>query len=214
MQVFIVEDHALVREAMAEWLSNQPDIQVVGTAATAEEAVAKLAEVSPDVVLLDVHLPGVSGIQCIPDLVQVRPQAKVVLLTGDTDEAVLFDAITAGASGFILKTAHPDQVLRAMRDAVAGNFALDPSVAGTVARWAALSSRPTKRPGETKLSSREREIAQLAAQGLTNQQIADRLFVSGETVKTHLRNVFRKLGVRDRHELRVWMRGELPEPPP
>jgi len=207
VQVFIVEDHALVREAMAEWLSNQADVQVVGTAATAEEAVSALARVSADVVLMDVHLPGVSGIQCIPDLVQVRPQAKIVLLTGDTDEAVLHDAISAGASGFVLKTARPEQVLRALRDAAAGNFALDPSVAATVARWAALSAKPSKRAGDIQLSSREREIAQLAAQGLTNQQIADRLFVSPETVKTHLRNVFRKLGVADRQELRTWMRG-------
>lgn len=213
MQVFIVEDHALVREAMAEWLGNQPDVQVVGTAPSAEETVSALEHVSPDVVLLDVHLPGVSGIECIPDILQVRPHAKVVLLTGDTDEAVLHDAITAGASGFILKTAHPEQVLRALREAVAGNFALDPSVAATVARWAALSSRPTKRPGDVPLSSREREIAQLASQGLTNKQIADRLFISPETVKTHLRSVFRKLGVVNRRELRAWMRGQLPRNP-
>lgn len=213
MRVFIVEDHALVREALAEWLNLQAEVEVVGTSESAEEAIDAVRDLRPDIVLMDIHLPEMSGIQSIQSLASKCPDAKIVLITGDTDEATLYDAINAGASGFLLKTIHPEQVLRALKDVMAGNFALDPTVVGKVARWAVLGARTTLHLGDSPLSEREREVAELAVRGFTNQQIADRLFISPETVKTHIRNISRKLGVNNKKELRAWLRGELRTPP-
>ena len=199
-RVMIADDQAMVRAGFAALLAAQDDFQVVGQAANGEEAVALATEAHPDVVLMDVRMPVLNGIEATRRIVQADEHVRVVMLTTfDIDEYV-FDAIRAGASGFLLKDAPPEQLVNAVRVVAAGDALLAPSVTRRVIERFAESpapSRPT--PAQIAgLTEREREVLVEVARGRTNLEIAKALYIAEQTVKTHVSRVLAKLGARDR----------------
>jgi DNA-binding NarL/FixJ family response regulator len=191
----------VVRAAFEALLGTQPDIEVVGTAADGAEAVRVCRELRPDVVLMDVRMPGVDGIEAIRTLMAdgaAAPRA-LVLTTFDLDEHV-YDALGAGASGFLPKEVTAEELFHAVRVVAAGDALLAPSVTRRlVAEFSRLRPRPPARPAElARLTARETEVLRLIAEGLSNAEIAARLVLGEETVKSHVSRVLTKLGLRDR----------------
>jgi DNA-binding NarL/FixJ family response regulator len=200
IRVLLADDQALVRTGIRMIVDAQPDMRVVGEAGDGAEAIDRAHELAPDVVLLDVRMPHLDGLQALPRLVAAPGAPRIIVLTTfDLDEYV-FEALERGASGFLLKGAPADQLLAGIRAAAAGDALIDASVTRRlIARF--VARRPASPPAGADLESltdREREVLELLARGLTNAEIADRLVVSGATVKTHVARVLAKLGLRDR----------------
>ena len=196
IRVVVADDQQIVREGFSALLETQEDISVVGSAADGDEAVRVCAEQQPDVVLMDVRMPGVDGIEATRRLAGAR---VIILTTFDLDDYV-YDALSAGASGFLLKDAGAERLFEAVRVVAAGEALLAPAVTRRlIAEFA--RQRPRVRPTPERLSEltpRETEVLRLIAEGLSNLEIADRLVLSDETVKTHVSRVLFKLGLRDR----------------
>ncbi|MEV0702156.1 response regulator transcription factor [Saccharopolyspora sp. NPDC050389] len=189
--LLIVDDHPVVRDGLRGMFDSVADIEVLGEASDGPSAVALAAELDPDVVLMDLRMPGGGGVAAIAELVRRGQRCKVLVLTTyDTDSDTLA-AIEAGATGYLLKDAMRDELFAAVRAAAAGRTVLSPAVASR------LVSR-VRSPGEQPLSAREREVLGLVAKGRSNRDIAADLFVSEATVKTHLTHLYGKLGVNDR----------------
>ena len=200
IRVLVVDDQAMVREGFAALLSAQPDIVVVGDAADGAEAVSAARRFDPDVVLMDVRMPELDGIAATARLAATGSQARVLMLTTfDLDEHV-YRALKAGASGFLLKDATREQLVGAVRTVARGEALLAPAVTRRlIAAFARLRPPPSMRPEALEaLTRRETEILVLVASGLSNGEIAERLVLSNETVKTHVSHILRKLGLRDR----------------
>jgi len=199
-RVVVVDDQEVVRTAFGALLATQPDFTVVGAAADGAQAVRLCAEQHPDVVLMDVRMPVMDGIEATRRIVAAGPRPHVLVLTTfDLDEHV-YDALEAGASGFLLKDVTAERLFDAVRVIAAGDALLAPGVTRRlVAEFARLRTRPTA-PSTTleALTPREREVLLLVAEGLSNPEIAVRLVVGEETVKTHVSHVLTKLGLRDR----------------
>ena len=191
IRLLIVDDHPVVRDGLRGLFADDPDFQVVGEAANGAEAVARVERLGADVVLMDLRMPGMGGVEAITRLREVAPGVRVLVLTTyDTDSDVLA-AIEAGATGYLLKDAPREELIRAVRAAFAGEAVLSPAVASRL-------MGKVRRPPPEVLSQRELEVLALIADGATNRQAAAKLFVSEATVKTHLLHVYEKLGVRDR----------------
>ena len=191
IRIVIVDDHPVVRDGLRGMFAGDPGFEVVGEAATGDEAVTVASAVLPDVILMDLRMPRMDGVAAIVALRERRvPSRVLVLTTYDTDSDVL-PAVEAGATGYLLKDAPREELFRAVRAAAAGEAVLSPSVA---ARLMGQLRNPAKEP----LSQRELEVLGLIAQGTTNREAAAQLFISEATVKTHLLRVFAKLGVDDR----------------
>ncbi|WP_031466480.1 response regulator [Sciscionella sediminilitoris] len=189
--LLIADDHPVVRDGLSSMFDRDPGFTVLGQAADGAEAVRLASTLRPDVVLMDLRMPGTDGITAITELARARVPARVLVLTTyDTDNDVL-PAIEAGATGYLLKDAPREELLRAVRAAAAGESVLSPSVA------ARLMNR-VRAPETGPLSAREREVLGLIAQGNTNREAAARLFITEATIKTHLLNIYAKLGVGDR----------------
>ncbi|MEV8631940.1 response regulator transcription factor [Streptosporangium sp. NPDC051023] len=191
MRLLIVDDHPVVRDGLSSMFARDPGFEVLGEAADGAEAVRLAQELRPDVILMDLRMPGMDGVTAITELVRRGVAARVLVLTTyDTDNHVL-SAIEAGATGYLLKDAPRAELLRAVRAAAGGEAVLSPSVAATLMnRVRSLSAGP--------LSRRELEVLELVAAGNTNRETAARLFITEATVKTHLLNIYAKLGVGDR----------------
>jgi len=202
IQVLLVDDHPLVRSGLAGLLSASEDLTVVGEAADGDSALAEATALSPDVVLMDISMPGMDGIEATRRLIEAGFRGAVVMLTSFSDRDRVTDALTAGAVGYLLKDSEPEAVLAAVRSAASGHTPIDPRVAGAL-----LPSR-TPAPGAD-LSAREREVLDLVALGLANKQIARRLGITERTVKVHLGSVFRRIGVADRTSAALWARDNL-----
>ena len=189
--MLLADDQALFREGIATLLSVHPDLEVVGEAADGASALAQVGELRPDVVLMDLRMPGMDGVTAIRSLAEHQVRARVLVLTTfDTDSDVL-PAIEAGATGYLLKDAPRDELLRAVRSAAAGEAVLSPTVASRLLDQ-------VRQPAKETLSQRELEVLQLVSSGATNREVAERLFISEATVKTHLLHIYAKLGVNDR----------------
>jgi DNA-binding NarL/FixJ family response regulator len=189
IRLLIVDDHPIVRDGLRGVFAAEADLEVAGEAADGAEALAKAG--GADVVLMDLRMPGMGGVEAIRRLRDTHPGVRVLVLTTfDTDSDVL-PAVEAGATGYLLKDAPREELLRAVRSAYRGESVLSPSVAGR------LMGR-VRRPADDTLSKREREVLALVADGTTNREAARRLFVSEATIKTHLLHIYDKLGVRDR----------------
>ncbi|MGX1562452.1 response regulator [Streptomyces sp. NPDC055506] len=207
IRVLIVDDQAMVRQGFTVLLGTQPDIEVVGEAREGGEAVAKAAETSPDVVLMDIRMPGVGGIEATELITAAHPDIRVLVLTTfDLDEYV-YDALRAGASGFLLKDASSEQLAEAVRVVAAGEALLAPVITRKlIAEFSRLDDRPRAPLKERicDLTERETEVLALIAQGLSNGEIARHLFVAEQTVKTHVGRILVKLGLRDRTQAAVF----------
>ncbi|MFI6375506.1 response regulator [Streptomyces sp. NPDC050546] len=207
IRVLIVDDQAMVRQGFTVLLGTQPDIEVVGDARDGREAIAQAAATAPDVVLMDIRMPGVGGIEATEHITAAHPDIKVLVLTTfDLDEYV-YDALRAGASGFLLKDASSEQLAEAVRVVAAGEALLAPVITRKlIAEFSRLDDRPRsplkERVGD--LTERETEVLALIAQGLSNGEIARHLFVAEQTVKTHVGRILVKLGLRDRTQAAVF----------
>jgi DNA-binding NarL/FixJ family response regulator len=197
IRVVVADDQDVVRDGFAALLATQDDIEVVGTASDGATAMRACAEHEPDVVLMDVRMPGVDGLEATR---QVAGSTRVIILTTFDLDDYVYDALTAGASGFLLKDAGAERLFDAVRVVAAGDALLAPAVTRRlIAEFARLRPRPpTSNEALAELTPRETEVLQLVAEGLSNREIADRLVVSDETVKTHVSRVLTKLDLRDR----------------
>lgn len=192
MRVFLVEDHDLVRAGFRSLLERTGQVQVIGEARSAEEALACLAGLECDAVLADLSLPGQDGGYLVSQLSQSRAGLPVMIVSMTFQEQVVLRLLKAGARGYLTKTASPEEFLNALREVCSGGTYLQGSLAARVVRKAGRAEDPVT------LSERERQILDLAARGLSNPQVAESLYIAPSTVKTHLQSVFRKLQVEDR----------------
>ncbi|MFV0260312.1 MAG: response regulator [Acidimicrobiales bacterium] len=199
IRVVIADDQAMIRAGFRLLLDNQPDIEVVAEAATGTEAIEAVTAHPADVVLMDVQMPDLDGIRATEQLVAAGTGAKVLVITTFERDDYIFDALRAGASGFLLKTAPPEDLIDAVRVVASGRSLLDPAVTGRViARFAAAGPGAARSETLDLLTEREREVLEQLAQGRSNAEIGAALFVGEATVKTHVSNILAKLGLRDR----------------
>jgi DNA-binding NarL/FixJ family response regulator len=201
LRVLVVEDHPLFRKGVVALLTAEPDLDVLGVAGSGEEAVARAAELRPDVVLMDLQLPGMSGIEATRAIVAAHPDVRVLVLSLFEDEESVFLALRAGARGYVLKDAEEDELLGAVRAAARGEAIFSQAVAGRVL---AFFAQPRPAPKAfPELTDREREILGLIAQGHPNPSIARRLSLSPKTVANYVSAIFAKLQVADRAEAMI-----------
>ena len=204
IRVVIADDHAVVRGGLEQLLSTADDIELVGIAADGFEAVEAVQRERPAVVLMDLSMPNLDGIEATRQIVTADPEARIIVLTSFGDDRHITDALRAGAIGYVLKHAGPDELLDAIRAAARGDSPLDPKAARVL-----LTSRRIG-AAEKPLSAREEEVLRLVAAGLANKQIARKLSITERTVKAHLTNVFAWLGVTDRTQAALWAKDHLP----
>jgi DNA-binding NarL/FixJ family response regulator len=197
IRLLLAEDHPVVRAGLESLLASADDIEVLASAGDGEDAVALAKELSPDVVLIDLSMPRLDGIEATKRITAIDPAIRIVILTAFSDRERILGALDAGALGYLLKDAAPDELLRAIRAAARGEAPLAPKAASEV-----LAARAGRR--EVDLSNRELEVLALVAEGLPNKLIAQRLEISEKTVKAHLTRVFERLGVTDRTQAALW----------
>ena len=200
IEVLLVDDHALIRRGLSDLIDAAEGIRVVGAIEDGELAAGAVLELEPDIVLMDMSMPGLDGIDATRAVLLARPLTKVIMLTSFSENARIMDALEVGAVGYLLKDAEPEDIIRALRDAAAGGVPLSPKAA----RALLPSNRPSGNPDSNALSAREREVLSLVAAGLPNKSIARRLTISEKTVKAHLTRVFTVLGVSDRTSAALW----------
>lgn len=199
IRLIIADDHAVVRKGLAAVLGDEPDLQVVGLAGSGREALALIAQEQPHLVLLDISMPDLTGLEATQLISAQYPRVKVLILTMHEEEAFFFEALRSGAAGYVLKGADSDEVITAIRAVHAGGVYLPPKLAGRLVRE--HLDHQGQQQADDGLTPREREILTMIAQGLTNREIADRLLLSLNTVKTHRLHILQKLNLRDRGEL-------------
>ncbi len=207
IKVLIADDHALFRRGLEMVLSGEDDISVVAEAGDGEEAVRLAGEHAPDLVLMDVRMPGLSGIEATQGVKDAVPDTKILMLTISDEEEDLYDAIKAGASGYLLKEISIDEVADAIRSVNAGQSLITPSMAAKLLTEFASMARKDEQAEQSpppKLTEREMEVLTLVAQGLNNRDIAKELFISENTVKNHVRNILEKLHLHSRMEAVVY----------
>lgn len=202
IRILIADDHALFREGLRALFGALPDIEVVGDAADGETAVAQAAALQPDVVLMDIHMPGMNGLEATGRILSQQPGLGILMVTMLEDDGSVFAAMRAGARGYVLKGARPDEMLQAIRAVAAGQAIFGPGIAARMMNFF-QSLGASSLPGKTatifpELTEREREVLALMAQGAHNKDIADKLVISGKTVSNHITNIFGKLQVADR----------------
>ena len=215
ISIAIVEDNDTVRQTLRELIDAKPNFRCVGTCATAKEAMVEIPRLRPEVVLMDIHLPGESGIACTARLKAKLPELQVIILTVYKDTEMIFKALKAGASGYLLKRASTEEILQAIRDVRSGGAPMTGEIARLVVQ--SFQSSPASDIAQQGLSPRELEILGLLSQGITNKEIAGRLGISAETVRTHLGHIYEKLHVQGRTEavtkyLKAGGAAEMPGP--
>jgi len=199
IRLLIADDHAIVREGLVALLEDEPDLEVVGQAGTGREAVMLARKLRPDIALLDITMPDMTGLEAARQIAAELPEVQILILTMHEEEAFFFEALRAGAAGYVLKGAYSDELLSAIRVVHEGGVYLAPKLAGGLVRdYLERQSHP---PPDDPLTPREREILTLIAQGLTNRDIAERLTLSINTVKTHRLRIYQKLDLHDRAAL-------------
>lgn len=212
----LVDDHHLVRVGLAALLDADPDLEVVAEAADGQLAVELARRVRPDLVLMDLSMPVLNGAEATRGILADRPETKVVILTSFSERERVADALQAGAVGYLLKDSEPTQLVAALHAAAAGHAPLDPRVARALLPGPAQVPDPAHGPVAepapgVALSGRETEVLALVGQGLGNKQIGRNLGITERTVKVHLGNIFRRIGVRDRTSAALWARDHLRE---
>ena len=213
IRVLIVDDHAVVRQGLRMFIDLQDDMEVVGEGEKGSDAIALAGQLHPDIVLLDLVMPQMDGVEATARIKDVYPAARVIILTSFGEDEKVFPAIRAGAQGYLLKDIRPNELVQALRDAFQGKVQLSPEIAQKLMEMAAGKSPATEktasvRAGPTgalaELTERERDVLRLIAAGLNNREIAERIFVSEKTVKTHVNNILSKLDLADRTQAAIW----------
>ncbi|MDI3535251.1 MAG: two-component system, NarL family, response regulator DegU [Thermosediminibacterales bacterium] len=207
IKVLIADDHALIRKGLKKILEMEHDILVTGEAQDGEEAVAKTKELNPDVVLMDINMPKLNGVEATRIFKQEGLRAGVVILTIHEDPEYLFEAVKAGALGFVLKDVEPEGLIKAVRAVYQGESYIQPSMTKELlSEFCRLSEKKADKQEKTKnaLTDRQLEVLKLIAQGLTNGEIADKLAISEKTVKNHVSSILRKLDVLDRTQAAIY----------
>ena len=203
IRVLLVDDHALFRRGLLLVLESEEGIEIVGEAEDGGEAVAKAEDLAPDVVLMDVRMPRVSGIEATRRLAETMPTMRIIMLTVSDEEDDLYEAIKAGAAGYLLKEISIEEVADAIRAVMQGQTLISPSMASKlIAEFANLSKIASQRSSvpAPRLTERELDVLRLVAQGLTNREVADQLYIAENTVKNHVRNILEKLHLHSRME--------------
>ncbi|HEM5992033.1 TPA: response regulator transcription factor [Streptococcus suis] len=198
IRVMLVDDHEMVRLGLKSYLNLQPDVEVVAEASDGEEGLAKALEVKPDVVVMDLVMPKMTGVEATLALLKEWPQAQIVILTSYLDNEKIYPVLEAGARGYMLKTSSADEILAAIRKVALGEYAIETEVEKKVEHHKRYPDL------HDDLTAREREILTLLAKGYDNQRIADESFISLKTVKTHVSNILSKLAVSDRTQAVVY----------
>ncbi len=198
IRVAIVDDHAVVRSGLEQFLATTGDIELVGVAANGLEAIELTAETAPDVVVMDLSMPKLDGVEATRRISAEHPSSRVLVLTSFSDRTRIMDALSAGADGYLLKHSDPEEIATAIRSVHTGDAPLDPKAARAL-----LEARRTATESGS-LTDRERQVLDLVRQGLANKQIARKLGISERTVKAHLTSVFSTLGVSDRTQAALW----------
>jgi len=202
IRILIADDHALFREGLRALFSALPDIEVVGEAAEGQSAITQVDALQPDVVLMDINMPGVNGIEATRRILTTHPNLGIIMVTMLEDDASVFSAMRAGARGYVLKGAHHDEILQAIRAVAAGQAVFGPAIAARMMNFF-QGLNDTARTREAaqafpELTEREREVLALIAKGVSNKEIAEKLVISAKTVSNHITNIFSKLQVADR----------------
>ena len=200
--VFLVDDHEIVRRGLRDLLEAEPDIEVVGEAGTAAEAPGRIHALDPDVAVLDVRLPDGNGVEVCREVRSLHPRTACLMLTSFTDDEALFDAIMAGASGYLLKQIRSNDLVKAVRTVAGGSSLLDPALTTKVLER--LRRGPAQDEVMAGLTGQEHRILELIAEGLTNRQIGERLHLAEKTVKNYVTNVLSKMGMTRRTEAAVY----------
>jgi DNA-binding NarL/FixJ family response regulator len=198
IRVLITDDHAIVRAGLAQLLRTTDDLVLVGEAADGERAIELAEETKPDVVLMDLSMPGTDGVRATAKIVEHNPDVHVLVLTSFSDQTRILDALQAGAEGYLLKHSEPEVILAGIREVVRGGSPLDPKAARVL-----LTQRRAADPG-VHLTGREREVLRMVGDGHPNKTIARRLGITERTVKAHLTSVYQRLGVTDRTQAALW----------
>jgi DNA-binding NarL/FixJ family response regulator len=207
IRVMICDDHALFRRGLIMVLESEEGIEVVGEAEDGEQAIARVADLAPDVVLMDVRMPRVSGIDATKAIATAVPAAKILMLTVSDEEDDLYDAIKAGATGYLLKEISIEEVATAIRAVVSGQSLISPSMASKLlSEFTNLAKKADERQSvpTPRLTDRELEVLKLVAEGMSNREIAGELYISENTVKNHVRNILEKLHLHSRMEAVVY----------
>ena len=208
IRILLVDDHAVVREGLRAFLGLQDGFEIVGEAADGEEAIERAAELEPDVILMDLVMPKLDGVSAMRELRRRwrgrGSHPRVIVLTSFLDDDRLLPALESGAAGYLLKNSQPAELARAVRAAQAGEAIIDPTAAARLVNALSDEDRRSGAPGLDQLTNREREVTTLVAEGLSNEEIAERLYLSPATAKTHVNRAMSKLGARDRAQLVVF----------
>jgi NarL family two-component system response regulator LiaR len=213
--VLIVDDHAVVRQGLRTFIDLQEDMEVVGEGANGSEAASLARQFQPDVILLDLVMPVMDGVAATSRILEGSPGSRVLILTSFGEDDKVFPAIRAGAQGYLLKDIHPNELVRAVREAHQGKVQLNPDIARRLMSAVAavpqdLASRAVEPAGVARnspvdeLTGREREVLRMIARGLNNRDIAEAMIISEKTVKTHVSNILSKLGLDDRTQAAIW----------
>jgi two-component system response regulator NreC len=202
IRLLLADDHAVVRSGLRMLLQAQPDMKIVGEAETGQEAIRRTDELRPDVVLMDIEMPGINGIEATRQIKQTAPATAVLALTMYEDDQYFFEMLRAGASGYVPKRAAPDELVSAIRAVSQGHVFLYPSLAGRLVQdYLQRDPALAQEPPADDLTPREQEVLTLIAEGLSNNEIADRLVISAKTVDRHRENIMRKLNLHNRVDL-------------
>jgi DNA-binding NarL/FixJ family response regulator len=199
IQIMVVDDHPIVRQGIRSLLSNYPEFEIVGEADHGASAIAQISRLAPDITLLDIRMPGESGLEVLKQIRQIQPEAKVLMLTSFDDDEYVMEALRTGAYGFVLKSVSDEMLINAIRAVQQGHHVLGPQVTGSVVQRA-ISDRPESAETGTEFDEDEQQILRLIVAGATNSQIAADLYMSHTSVKRKLRTIFAKLDVQTRTE--------------
>ncbi|MDO6658625.1 response regulator transcription factor [Anaerobacillus sp. 1_MG-2023] len=201
IKMMIVDDHDMVRKGLKAYLLTEPDFQIVGEASNGKEAVTLVNEMNPDVILMDLIMPEMTGIEATKEIMTVRPNTKIIIITSFYDDEQVFPAIEAGAFSYLLKTASADEIISTIRKAVQDESVIEQKVAQKMMNQLRSNQKKSLHDDLTK---REKEVLLLIGEGKTNNQIAEELYIGLKTVKTHVSNILGKLGVNDRTQAAVY----------
>lgn len=204
IRVFQADDHAIVRDGMKWLLLGEDDIELVGEAADGEAAIFQIEKLKPDVVLLDLQMPKLSGLDALPKIKEASPNSKIIVITSFSDDDYLLQAFNAGATSYLLKDTHPQKLLRTIRSVASGQATLEPEIAQKLLEHITKNSKRKSYALDEQLTEREIEILKFVAKGLTNLEISEQLVVSERTVRTHVSNILGKLHLANRTQAALY----------